>query len=85
MLASPNLIGFSKQFFKGEQKVFYGNNGGFRSHQGADDGCHPGVGRFGEGERQGANKELEDGYHYGPVRSSSQFIPCSHKTAFPLQ
>ena len=27
-----------------------------------------------------ANKELEDGYHYGPVRSGSQFIPCSHKT-----
>ena len=32
-----------------------------------------------------ANKELEDGYHYGPVRSGSQFIPCSHKSTFPLQ
>ena len=32
-----------------------------------------------------ANKELEDGYHYGPVRSGSQFISCSHKTTFPLQ
>ena len=29
--------------------------------------------------------ELEDGYHYRPLRSSSQFIPCSHNTAFLLQ
>ena len=32
MLGSPNFIGFSKELFKGEQQVIYGNNGGFRSH-----------------------------------------------------
>ena len=56
MLASPNLIGFSKQYFK-EEYVFQGNNGGFRSHQGAEDGCHPGFGRPRERERdKEANK-----------------------------